>query len=38
MMHDMMDERMWGMGLISVLVILVLILLVAALVRYVIFR
>jgi hypothetical protein len=34
MMHDMMDGMMWGMGLIWVLVVIVLVLAIAALVKY----
>jgi hypothetical protein len=38
MMNNMMGGGMWGMSLITILVILVLILGVAALVKYVIFK
>ena len=39
MMHDMMSGPMiWGMGLVGILVVLVLILLLAALIKYVFFR
>lgn len=38
MMHNMMGGMMWGMGLIGVLVLVVLVLLLAALVKYVFFR
>jgi hypothetical protein len=34
MMHDMMGGMMWGMGLIWVLVVIVLVLAIAALVKY----
>jgi hypothetical protein len=39
MMHDMMGGgMMWGMGFVSLLVTVVLVLLIAALVKYVFFR
>jgi hypothetical protein len=39
MMQDMgMDAMMWGMGLVWLLVVLVLVLAIAALVKYVFFR
>jgi hypothetical protein len=39
MMHDLMGNgMMWGMGLVGVLSVLVLILLLAALIKYVFFR
>ena len=39
MMHDMMGSgMMWGMGLVGILALLVVILLIAALVKYVFFR
>jgi hypothetical protein len=38
-MHNMMmDDGMWGMGLMGWLVVLILLLLVAALVKYVFFK
>jgi hypothetical protein len=39
MMHDMMgSEMMWGMGLLGVIGIVVLVLVIAALVKYIFFR
>lgn len=39
MMHDMMGgEIMWGMGIGGILVLLVLLLVIAALVKYLLFR
>jgi hypothetical protein len=38
MMNNMMGGGMWGMGLIGILVVLVLVLGVAALIKYVIFK
>lgn len=38
MMQDMMGGGMWGMGVIHILIVLVLVLAVAALVKYLFFR
>ena len=38
MMHDMMGGGMWAMGIIGVLLVLVLVLCVAALIKYLFFR
>jgi hypothetical protein len=38
MMHDMMGSMGWGMGLVGLIGIAVLILVIAALVKYVFFR
>ena len=37
-MHDMMNEMMWGMGLGGLLVLVLVLLAIAALVKYVFFR
>lgn len=36
-MHDMMEPMMWGMGLAHLLVLLILVLAVAALIKYLFF-
>lgn len=38
MMHDMSAPMMWGMGLVWLLVVVVLVLAIAALVKYLFFR
>lgn len=38
MMHDMMGTMGWGMGLVWLLGVLVLVLVIAALVKYIFFR
>ena len=38
MMHDMMPEMMWGVGLFGFLLVIVLVLTVAALVKYLFVR